>query len=167
MRRHLSNAALLVVTAIVSSQSMAEINVCVEHGLKVIRSEPCQNRGRLIATYQSTNPRPSMATSLSTARPINTQPYQIPQSTARQPSRILPALDYQPSPNHRPGDHGIGEPEPTPSTQVRAIVIDDTVPIAVNRNTGNRHNHTAESAPQNLHGGMIAGGQLSGSIMPG
>lgn len=142
MLRQLNNTYLIILIALIPSISNAEVNVCVENGVKVFRSTPCKGNVQPQATYISHTVRifePANRPIENVRRP---NPYTLDRNSNTDQSEE-DSTQYSPPNNNTP----------PPS-------LTNSPPVMV---SGGNLNGSMWPGSQ---GGMIIGGPLSGSILP-
>ena len=85
MISRLAQIWISTIAAVAPSLSVAEVNVCVENGTKIIRSAPCKGTAKPIATYKSLAPVVPMPPDRKSVRSIGNSGQKY-SPLARQPS---------------------------------------------------------------------------------
>ena len=148
----------------------ADVNVCIENGAKIFRSDPCKGTAKPIATYKSLAPVVPMPPQRRVARP-NGIPSQTHSPTAQQPyANRQPRVIYG-QPSYRSGNtEQPGLVGSTPLTQGSGMVAGGSLDGSIwpNRQGGMIHGGPLSgSIIPGSEGGMVIGGPLSGTIWPG
>lgn len=152
MISRLAQIWISIVVAIAPGLSAADINVCIENGDKIIRSDPCKGMAKPIAIYKSLAPVVSTPPHRRLARPIGS-PTQMYSPTAQQPSANRQPKVIYGQPSYRSGNtEHPGLVDSAPPRQGSGMVTGGSLD---------------GSFWPNSQGGMVHGGPISGSIIPG
>ncbi len=158
-----------IVAAVAPGVSTADVNVCIENGAKIFRSDPCKGTSKPIATYKSLSPVVPMPPQRRLARPFGS-PSQTYSPMAQQPSANRQArVIYGQSSYRSDNTEQPGLVDSTPLRQGSGMVTGGSLDGSIwpNRQGGMIHGGPLSgSIIPGSEGGMVIGGPLSGTILP-